>query len=126
MKNMKKLRLNKMVMNQMKESSEELYNIVKHFREQHHIGHIFVKNENYFYTNEDADYTAINIINGKSHTARAGGEWAGLGDFMPNRQCEIPFGCLVVERRIFLGKWFVTIIQNMENSPIQVLKLAAV
>jgi len=56
-----------------------------------------------FYTAEDARYTAYNITSGRSLSARAGGEWAGIGEFMPNRECPLPPGNWMVEESWVCG-----------------------
>lgn len=65
-----------------------------------------------FITREDAHYTAVNLSTGNSITARAGGEWAGVADFMPNKECPIPQGNAVIETEIFLGVRFLTVFYN--------------
>lgn len=71
------------------------------------------------YFGEDCKYTVIrDQVLG---SMRCGGEWGGYvkGDFI-NQTGEIPVGSYVVEERIFLGKYFLTVTHN--NGQAQIAK----
>ena len=85
--------------------------IVAEFRATTRKSSISVDRRSSFWIQEDAKYTAFGP-DGRSITVRAGGEFAGVTDLLPGRECKLPENCLVIETGRFCGLAFLNVYEN--------------
>ena len=88
-----KIKINKALLASLPSS---VASIVSEFRATTRKSSISVDRRSSFWIQEDAKYTAFGP-DGRSITVRASGEFAGVTDLAPGRECPLPLDCLVVE-----------------------------
>ena len=112
-----KFRLNKQILADM---PEQVRSVVQEWKNRHHKAFINVERSwpTGHLVQEDHHYVAINLLTGDSKEARAGGEWAGMGDFLPGSNVKIPYGCILIEHGFFCGHPHLTIYQ----APLEAVK----
>ena len=92
---------------------------VTEWKSRHHKAYVSVNSTNKLYILEDGRYTIYNI-DGRSKTARAGGEWAGLGDMTCNSDIPLPVGTVAVCEGFFCGVPFLDIYTGTWMPPVKV------
>lgn len=91
---------------------EPIRSHIKQWKARRHRRFFHLESRASFHTAEDARYTAYNIASGRSLSAKADGEFAGIGDFMPNRAYPLPPGNWIVEESWFCGTPFLSVFFN--------------
>jgi len=90
---------------------EPVRQVVQEWALKHRRRQIAVEWRDSVFVHEDARYTVLNLLNGASQTERAAGEYAGMTRLSPTSEIPVVNGCVVIEDRIFLGQYFLTVYQ---------------
>lgn len=104
-----KVRLNKATLQQMPAQVRE---IVTAWREKYGKATISVENTQGFYASEDARVTLLNLGTGRTATAQAAGEFAGMTRLSPCDVINLPVGVVAIEQGFFCGTPFLTVWQG--------------
>jgi hypothetical protein len=109
-----KVRLNKTVMAQMDSRVGE---IVSEWKARFGKAFISVEHRQYFYANEDARVTMINLATDAKASAQASGDFAGKTNLSPTAAIPLADGVVAIEQGFFCGVPYLTIYQH---SPTQI------